>query len=168
MFDIGQTIERIHPRSLKHLSDYLQALVKGRLWLKVLIGMILGLATGIAIGPSAGLVDPAIAYPLSSWIAIPGHLFLALIQMIVIPLVFASIVRGLAASENLEQLRRLGIRVVIYFTVTTTIAILIGILVAELINPGAYIDEKAFRAALQHHRPFHGTAFALYCRGRTV
>lgn len=168
MFDIGQTIERIHPRLLKHLSDCLHAPVKGRPWLKVLIGMISGLAAGIAIGPSAGLVDPAIAYPLNSWIAIPGDPFLALIQISVIPLVFASIGRGLAASENLEQLLRLGIRVVIYFTVTTTIAILIGILVTELINPGAHNDEKAFRAALQHHRPFHGTAFALYCRGRTV
>ena len=134
--------------SLKHLSDYLQTLVRGRLWLKVLIGMVLGLVVGVAIGPSTGWVKPEIAYPLSSWLALPGHLFLALIQMIVIPLVFASIIRGLAASENLDQLRQLGIRVVLYFTCTTTVAILIGILVAELIEPGAYIDKRVFQAAL--------------------
>ena len=90
MLDIGSAIERVHPRSLKYYSSYLQDLVKTRLWLKVLIGMVLGLAVGIAIGPSTGWVRPSIAYPLSSWLAVPGQLFLALVQMIVIPLVFAS------------------------------------------------------------------------------
>ena len=154
--DVGSTIERIHPRSLKHLSAYLQDLVRGRLWLKVLIGMVLGLAVGIAIGPSTGWVEPTIAYPLSSWLAVPGQLFLALVQMIVIPLVFASIIRGLAASENLDQLRNLGIRVVLYFCATTTVAILLGIVVALVIEPGAFIDEHVFKAAFYSAPPVTG------------
>lgn len=153
MVAVGQAIERLHPRSLKHLNHQLQDLVRGRLWLKVLIGMALGLVTGIIIGPSVGWVDPAIAYPLSSWVAVPGQLFLALIQMIVIPLVFASIIRGLAASKNLEELRSLGLRVTLYFSATTTVAIILGITTAFLIAPGAYIDKTVFQEALKAAPP---------------
>ena len=91
------------PRSLRHLSVYLATLVKGRLWLKVLIGMGLGLVVGTLLGPSVGLVEPETGTLIGNWLAFPGQLFLATIQMIVIPLVIASVVRGLAASDNLEQ-----------------------------------------------------------------
>src|SRR5690554_3208558 len=56
--------------------------------------------------------------------------------MIGIPLVIASVVRGLAASENLEQLRKIGIRVTMGFVVTNAIAATIGLWVGGLINPG--------------------------------
>ena len=57
------TIEVLHPRSLKHLSRYVYGLVEGRLWLKVIVGMVAGLAKGVVIGPTAGegLVDAAAA-----------------------------------------------------------------------------------------------------------
>ncbi|MEL0108308.1 MAG: cation:dicarboxylase symporter family transporter [Rhodospirillaceae bacterium] len=90
-------LEKLHPRSLKHLSEHLQSLIRGRLWLKVVIGLILGLLIGFALGPTVGLVEPKLASTIASWLALPGQLFLALIQMIVIPLIFASIIRGLAA-----------------------------------------------------------------------
>ena len=125
-----------YPRPLRHLSIYLATLVKGRLWLKVLIGMGLGLVVGTLLGPSVGLVEPDTGTLIGNWLAFPGQLFLATIQMIVIPLVIASVVRGLAASENLEQLRKMGIRVTLFFVVTTAIAASIGLWVGRLINPG--------------------------------
>jgi len=124
------------PRPLRHLSVYLATLVKGRLWLKVLIGMSLGLVVGTLLGPSVGWVAPETGTLIGNWLAFPGQLFLATIQMIVIPLVIASVVRGLAASENLEQLRKMGIRVTMFFVVTTAIAATIGLWVGGLINPG--------------------------------
>ncbi|TVT34152.1 dicarboxylate/amino acid:cation symporter [Marinobacter vinifirmus] len=124
------------PRPLRHLSVYLATLVKGRLWLKVLIGMGLGLVVGTLLGPSVGWVAPETGTLIGNWLAFPGQLFLATIQMIVIPLVIASVVRGLAASENLEQLRKMGIRVTMFFVVTTAIAATIGLWVGGLINPG--------------------------------
>ena len=48
-------LELLNPRSLKHLSGHLAALVEGRLWLKVLLGMFAGLGLGLLLGPSAGL-----------------------------------------------------------------------------------------------------------------
>ena len=135
-------LEFLNPRSLKYLSDNLQKLVAGRLWLKVLIGMALGIITGILLGPSLNLVERATAVVIGNWLALPGQLFLILIQMIVVPLVFASIILGLTATENTEQLKRLGIWVAGFFVVTTTIAIIIGLNVARIINPGSYVDNE--------------------------
>jgi Na+/H+-dicarboxylate symporter len=141
-------IEILHPRSLKHLSSHLQRLVAGRLWMKVLIGMLLGIITGILLGPSADLVTRPAAITVGNWLALPGQLFLVLIQMIVVPLVFASIIRGLAAAEDIEQLRRLGFWVVGFFVVTTAVAIIIGVNLALFIKPGNYIDNQMLYAAL--------------------
>ena len=64
----AQAIEQIQPRSLKYLSEHLQILIRGRLWAQVLIGMVLGLATGIMLGPTVGWVAPATATTISSWL----------------------------------------------------------------------------------------------------
>ena len=138
----------LYPRPLKYLSEYLSALTRGRLWLQVLIGMFLGISVGILLGPAVGWVDPGLANIIGNWLALPGQLFLTLIQMIVIPLVFASVIRGLSASENLEQLRTMGIRVVIYFVLTTAVAILIGMAVALIIKPGSFIDSQLIQSTL--------------------
>jgi Na+/H+-dicarboxylate symporter len=129
-------LEAIQPQPLKNLAGTLSALVSGRLWLKVLIGLVLGLATGFLLGPTAGLVATDTGALIGNWLALPGMLFLATIQMIVIPLVFASIILGLASSENVEQLRRLGLIVVLYFVLTTAAAVVIGLWVAGIIEPG--------------------------------
>lgn len=138
----------LYPRSLKYLADSLQGLVRGRLWLQVIIGMLLGIIIGIMMGPSVGWMNPEKAAIVSNWLAFPGRLFLALIQMIVIPLVFASIIRGLAATEDLEQLRKMGLRVVLYFIATTALAIVIGLTVALLIKPGNFMDGQALQGAM--------------------
>lgn len=106
------------------------------MWLKVLVGMGLGLLVGAALGPSSGLVEPAVGVTIGNWLAFPGRLFLATIQMIVIPLVVASVIRGLAASENLEQLKKLGVRVTLFFVATTAVAATIGLWIAGLLRPG--------------------------------
>ena len=84
----------IAPRSFKHLTVQIEALVRGRLWVKVIAGLILGLVVGVLIGPSVGWITPSIGQLLSRWFALPGELFLAVIQMMVIPLVLSSIIRG--------------------------------------------------------------------------
>lgn len=144
---LSSTVKALQPRSLKYLSTSLQGLIRGKLWLQVLVAMFLGIVVGILMGPSIGWVSPADAATISDWLALPGKLFLALIQMIVIPLVFASIIRGLAATEDLEQLKKTGFRVVLYFIFTTAIAIVIGITIANLIKPGQYIDQQALQVA---------------------
>ncbi len=141
-------VDNSRRRSLLPMAETLQHLVRGRLWLQVLIGMVLGIATGMALGPSAGLVTPATASAIGNWLGFPGQLFLATIQMIVIPLVFASIIRGLSSNNDLGQLRRLGLRSVLYFVLTTAVAVAIGIWLALVIGPGNYLDAASIRAGL--------------------
>lgn len=137
-------LELIHPRNLKHLSGSLTGLIKSQLWAKVLLGMVLGLFMGILLSPTAGLVERVTAETIGAWITLPGNIFLTIIQMIVVPLVLASVVRGIAASGSTEQLRTTGLRLVAYFLFTTTVAITIGIAVSSIIQPGTFIDSSAF------------------------
>lgn len=152
------SIGSVFPRPISYLSHSMRALVRAKLWLQILIGMAAGIIVGIIIGPTTGAVDPRMAAIIGDWFAFPGLLFLALIQMIVIPLIFASIIRGLAASQDLEQLKSVGLRAGAYFITTTFIAIMIGILLATLIAPGKFIDPDTIRAAESSAAPVPGGA----------
>ncbi|OEF96863.1 Na+:H+ dicarboxylate symporter [Desulfuribacillus alkaliarsenatis] len=131
------------------MNSHLQNMIKGRLWVKILIALFLGIFVGFLLGPDAGLVDQDKANVIGNWLALPGQIFLSLIQMIVVPLVFASIITGLASSEDMEQLKKLGIRAVLFFVITTTIAIIIGLAIADLIQPGQYIDNTAIEVTME-------------------
>jgi len=133
---------------INYLSKHLNKLVSGRLWLKVLIGMFLGIVVGMLIGPTTGWFDTKTATAIGNWLALPGQLFLTLIQMIVMPLIFASVVIGLTSSKSFEQLRQMGIAVVLYFVITTTVAIIIGLTVAQVIKPGSYVDASSLKASI--------------------
>ena len=135
------------------LYQYLSRLVEGRLWLKVLIGLGLGLVTGVAIGPEARLLEPATGVVLGNWLAFPGRLFLVAIQMIVVPLVFASIVRGLTGGGEMGEIRRLGLAATALFVVSTALAAGIGIQLAVLVEPGSYLTLGDGLAALGSAEP---------------
>ncbi len=137
MVDDSDTVRR---RSLLPFAASLQTLVHGRLWLQVLIGMALGVVTGLIIGPTTGWLSTQTASVVGNWLALPGQLFLALIQMIVIPLVFSSIIRGLCSSDDIEQLRKLGGRAILFFVLTTALAVTLGIGLALAIRPGDFVD----------------------------
>lgn len=137
-------LELIHPRNLKHLSGSLTGLIKSQLWAKVLLGMALGLLVGVLLSPTMDLVTRETAGTIGAWITLPGNIFLTIIQMIVVPLVLASVIRGIAASGSTQQLRSTGLRLVSYFLFTTTIAITIGIAASGIIQPGTFIDSSAF------------------------
>ncbi|MDA1189108.1 MAG: dicarboxylate/amino acid:cation symporter, partial [Chloroflexi bacterium] len=133
-------VEIIYPRSLKHMSHRLRGLVSSKLWAQVLIGMVLGIGFGILIGPSVGWVSPSTSESITNWISLPGRVFLGVIQMIVLPLLFASIIRGIAAGESMDNLRRLGLATVGFFVATTALAIVIGLVLASVIEPGSFVD----------------------------
>jgi Na+/H+-dicarboxylate symporter len=122
------------------LSGYLNRLVEGKLWLQVLIGLALGILTGIAIGPATGWLEFDTGVLVGNWLAFPGRLFLVTIQMIVVPLVFASIVSGLTGGPDATQLKRIGLWVTGFFVATTAIAATIGIQLTLFIKPGSYLD----------------------------
>ena len=126
--------------SISRLTLRLTGFVRGRLWLQVLVAMAVGIVTGMAIGPTGAWLSPAMALLVSNWLAIPGYLFLAMVQMIVIPLVVASIILGMTSSRDMAQLRSMGVRTGLFFLFTTVVAALIGVLVALAVEPGSYLQ----------------------------
>ena len=135
---------------LIRLVESLGILVRTRLWMQILVAMALGLSVGLLLSPDgAGLVDEELSLELASWLKLPGAIFLNMIQMVVIPLVISSIILGLCGSGDVGQLKRVGLRIAPYFIATTTIAVVIGIVLVQLIQPGNYIDETLLSVATE-------------------
>ncbi len=140
-------IEKIPAEPFANLVRHLQGMIRGRLWLKILIALFSGIAAGVLLSPETGLIGEKTANVIGSWLALPGNIFLSLLQMVVVPLIFASVIRGLAAGKNMDYLQRIGIRVVIYFLITTIVAITIGITATSIIQPGKLISEETAAVA---------------------
>ena len=140
-------------RSLINLRYNLRSLITGRLWLQVIIAMILGVGFGILIGPTSGYVAPDLSEMIASWVALPGKIFLLGIQFIIIPLIVASVIRGIAAGEESENIGRLGISTILFFVATTIIAVVIGLGMALIIKPGAYIDSSLLQSIIPETAP---------------
>ena len=132
-------------RSFKYPVPQITYLIKKKLWAQVLLALFLGLVFGILLGPEIGIVQKDTTEIITEWLSIPAHLFLKIIQMIIIPLIFASIIRGLTSSGSIEQLQNFGLRAALYFVATTAIAMTIGILVATTIMPGNFIDSSLIK-----------------------
>ncbi len=111
------------------------------LWKQMILAIVLGCAVGLALSPHSGALLPEdTALAIAEWLYLPGGLFLALIKMIVIPLVVCSITLAITDSPSLAHLRDTGLKVGFYFVCTTTLAVMIGITLVGLINPGQYIE----------------------------
>lgn len=131
---------------LNDLSIYLDRLVKGRLWLKVLIGLFLGASLGVGINPANGLVSQSTSAALADWLDLPGQVFMRLVQMIMIPLIFTSIISGIVSNTS-DKLKSFGLKLLLYFIATTVVSITIGLVLTLLMNPGKYVYRMGgFRA----------------------
>lgn len=130
-------------------SDILPLKLPRRLWLWILIGLVTGLGTGLILSPDAGgVLNADQAAPVGEWLALPGVIFLGLIQMVIIPLIFSSIILGICQSGELSFLRQIGLRLVPYFILTTIVAVVIGITISTVINPGSMIDSADMQNTL--------------------
>ena len=72
-----------------------------------------------------------------------GDAFIRMIKMIVVPLIFSSLVMGIAGTGDFKQLGRLGAKAIIWFEVATTIALFVGLLVANVFQPGVGVTITA-------------------------
>ena len=132
-------------KSFKYPVPQITYLIKKKLWAQVLFALFCGLVLGLILGPEVGIVEKDTAEVITNWLAIPANLFLKIIQMIIIPLIFASIIRGITSSGSLEHLQKIGFGVALYFVTTTVIALTIGILLVTAIEPGNFIDSSLIR-----------------------
>ncbi|WP_044337837.1 dicarboxylate/amino acid:cation symporter [Rossellomorea aquimaris] len=107
--------------------------MKFNLTTKIIIALILGAIVGLLLNIFAkdifDILDPYLFTPL-------GKIFLNLISMLVVPIVFLSIVLGSAGLGDPKKLGRIGLKTIVFFLVTTCIAIVIGLSLAYVIDPG--------------------------------
>ncbi|MFJ8068448.1 cation:dicarboxylate symporter family transporter [Peribacillus sp. NPDC096447] len=102
-----------------------------------------GLATQIFIALVLGIVVGALFHGNETAMAIMvpiGDIFIHLIKMIVIPIVMAALVVSIAGVGDIKKLGKLGGKTLLYFEIVTTIAIVIGLLAANLFHPGSGLD----------------------------
>jgi aerobic C4-dicarboxylate transport protein len=94
------------------------------LFMQVLIGLLLGILFGV--------LTPAFAVELK----VLSDAFLKLISMIVAPIVFCVVVHGIAGAGDLKKVGRVGVKALVYFEVMTTVALILGIVLAFVVGPG--------------------------------
>ncbi len=143
--EVTVRLQRLEPPSIRprlgELTDDVRGLLRSRMWLRVLIGGAVGVGLGLVLSPEGvGVLDPSEVEEVGGYMALPGDIFLALLEMIVVPLVVSSIVLGVSSAGDPAVLRRVGSRTLAYFVSTTAIAISIGFAVALLIRPGDRLD----------------------------
>jgi len=106
-----------------------------KILLGLLCGAVLGVSANLGLGPEhpgVALVDRYLAGPV-------GQVFLRMLQMVVMPLVFASIALGVAGVGDVRRVGRMGARTLAYFLATTALATGLGLVAVRLVQPGTHI-----------------------------
>src|SRR6266581_9543583 len=105
----------------------------GRPWYSVLyVQVIIAILIGILVGyffPGTGVA----LKPL-------GDGFIQLIKMMIAPVIFCTVVHGIASMSDLKKVGRVGLKALLYFEVVSTVALAIGLLVGEIVQPGSGFD----------------------------
>jgi Na+/H+-dicarboxylate symporter len=111
--------------------------IPGKLPTRILIALVLGVAAGLWLGESANFVEPV------------GKAFIRLIKMVIVPLVFASLLVGTASLGDIRKLGRISTKSLLFFVLSTIIAITIGLSIANIAQPGSGLDESAKAELMQ-------------------
>ncbi len=105
----------------------------------------ISLAWQIFIGLILGIIVGAIFYGnphIEQFLQPIGNIFLRLIKMIVVPIVISCLVVGVAGTGDMKSLGKLGGKTLLYFEIITTIAIVVGLLIANVFHPGTGVDRS--------------------------
>ena len=104
---------------------------------KIVLGLVLGLLFGF--GMTFFDFGPAFV---SDWVQPFGTIFVRLLKLIAIPLILASLVKGIADLKDISKFKNMGIRTFVTYMITTVVAILIGLSLVNIIQPGIGISEE--------------------------
>lgn len=104
---------------------------------KIIIGMVLGVVYGL-IAHKLGWIDFT-----NDWIKPWGKIFVNLLKLIAVPLVFASLIKGVASLSDISKLSRIGGKTIAIYLVSTVIAVTIGLLLVNIVKPGDGFDKDS-------------------------
>ena len=108
------------------------------LYFQVIIAIVLGVVVGI--------YSPELAK--NDWIKALGDGFVKLIKMVIAPIIFCTVVSGIAHISDARKVGRVGIKALVYFEIVSTLALIIGLLVANVVQPGLGFSGKADAGAV--------------------
>ncbi|AOP41703.2 glutamate/aspartate:proton symporter GltP [Edwardsiella piscicida] len=103
---------------------------------QIVIALILGIAVGAALHDQT----ESRQWLVSNVLGPAGDIFIRLIKMIVIPIVISTLIVGIAGVGDAKKLGRIGLKTILYFELITTVAIVVGITLANLFQPGLGVD----------------------------
>ena len=118
---------------------------------RILIGLAVGVIAGVAVNRILGGDHPTVVWLVDNITHPVGQLFLRLLLMIVVPLVFSSLVVGIAGIGDIRKLGRVGLKSFAYCLVISAISAVIGITLANTIKPGKRIDPATSQALEQRY-----------------
>ena len=111
-------------------------------WYKLLYVQVL---IAIVLGVLFGWLSPE--YAKSDWVKAMGDGFIKLIKMVIAPIIFCTIVSGISHIQDAKKVGRVGLKALIYFEVVSTFALIVGLIVGNLVRPGAGFSGGAADAA---------------------
>ncbi|QOZ77324.1 dicarboxylate/amino acid:cation symporter [Bradyrhizobium sp. CCBAU 53351] len=111
-------------------------------WYKVLYVQVL---IAIVLGAIVGWLWPTVAT--NEWIKALGDGFIKLIKMVIAPIIFCTVVSGIAHIQDAKKVGRIGIKALVYFEVVSTFALVIGLIIGNLVKPGAGFGSGAANEA---------------------
>ena len=106
-------------------------ILKGKIHNQIILAMALGIAAGIIFGPAC------------ENLRIIGDIFIRLLKMIIVPLVMASMATGVASIGNIRKLGSIGGKTFVYYMLTTILAVTVGLLLVNIIQPGVGVTLAA-------------------------
>lgn len=121
------------------------------LW-KITVGFVLGIAFGFIFGPMVPK-SPALGGFVMPFLNAVGKIFITLLKMLIVPLVFSSIVVGAASIGDPKTLGRIGIKTLTLYLLTTAVAIVIGLALGNLIQPGVGMNIAGATAEAKASKP---------------
>ena len=103
---------------------------------KIIIGMLLGISFGFLMNTIDGgkgfIVD---------WVAPFGTIFINLLKLIAVPLILASLIKGISDLKDISKIKKMGLRTILIYIGTTLIAIIIGLSIVNVVKPGAGMSQ---------------------------
>jgi len=96
----------------------------------------IGLGLGVVIGYIVSITDPAWSANIRPF----SQIFIRMIKMIIAPLIFATLVAGIAGAGHVRQVGRMGFKAIVYFEIVTTIALIIGLVAVNIVKPGVGVN----------------------------
>ena len=118
---------------------------------RILLGLLIGAASGVAVNAFFGAGNPRVEWFVAQFTEPIGELFLRLLLMMVIPLVFSSLVVGIAGVGDIRKLGRIGLKCLAYTILISAISVAIGIGLANLVRPGKRIQPATAQALVERY-----------------